>query len=1067
MSPQAARPLRWPCLPLVVLLAWASPQARLGAAPDEVGLEAGGERVGQASQAWMDAWRAKDATALARVAARRDADPLMVLASMLSAHAGGSVKTPPEPKDFLPAARDYARAVAGRPQAPGATALLEAWLAFGPQEFARDAQLRSGLAEVRRLRQEGAAAAALAVIATLRATLDAAPMHYRTSHFDLEEVGLLREQGRFREARVAAERLRDRGAAIHWPYGEARGHLLLADEDERAGDLAACATRLEAAASIYDRVEEPRSAAIIRARVVLQLTALTRYEEALALARRLRETGLAAHRADLAASALVTEAGVALALGRHAEAVRLCQQAVAEAEQAHDLLEATRAMSQLAQVYTVSDRHGEALTAHERAVALAEQSGDPALLCSALSTLGITWRRLKRLDRALEVQRRAVEAGERARNPFALGLALGNLGIVEAELGLPTFRGTLERALALKQRSRDRLGEAETQLALGSYLARDPAGAPDGRRLTEQALALLRQLGRPDRLATGLSALADQQARAGQPEQALASGLEARALAGRVGDRSSRAASIEEGLARLHLAAGRAREALEAASRALDIRREHLLGLGEEEALGLAEAARASSDLGMEAALALSRAGADPEVARAAFDLVEQGRATLLAAGLVNAQALLAASVPAPLTEAEARARAQVGAARARLLAAASATPIVEEDLAPARQALERAATLHADAVARIEREAQRAAGVVFPRPVRASGFCATLAAGTAWVTYHATPQHLAALVATCDGVQLIDLGAPGVVLADAEAYARLVATPASEEAPRAAALYERLVRPLEPALGDRLRLIVAPDGALAFLPFEALLRRDGPRSERLLERCEVVYAPSATAFAALLAERLGATPGVGFLGLGDPTPGTGSLALPALPHAADEVRTAAALYPAGSRQVLLGKDASLARLRAALPTGKGRLAALHLACHAFVDPEIPRLSSLVLADGEVLDLDAIHRLRIPADLAVLSACATGQGKLQRGEGVLGFARGFFVAGVPRVLVSDWVVADDDAARLLTVFHERLVAAGQAPVRALREAKRRLLSAGGATAHPFSWAAFVLWGLPD
>ena len=34
-------------------------------------------------------------------------------------------------------------------------------------------------------------------------------------------------------------------------------------------------------------------------------------------------------------------------------------------------------------------------------------------------------------------------------------------------------------------------------------------------------------------------------------------------------------------------------------------------------------------------------------------------------------------------------------------------------------------------------------------------------------------------------------------------------------------------------------------------------------------------------------------------------------------------------------------------------------------------------------------------------------------------------------------------------------------------VRALREAKRRLLSAGGATAHPFSWAAFVLWGLPD
>ena len=41
-----------------------------------------------------------------------------------------------------------------------------------------------------------------------------------------------------------------------------------------------------------------------------------------------------------------------------------------------------------------------------------------------------------------------------------------------------------------------------------------------------------------------------------------------------------------------------------------------------------------------------------------------------------------------------------------------------------------------------------------------------------------------------------------------------------------------------------------------------------------------------------------------------------------------------------------------------ALPAKGARLRALHVATHAFVDPERPRLSCLVLAGGEVLDLD-------------------------------------------------------------------------------------------------------------
>jgi CHAT domain-containing protein len=120
-----------------------------------------------------------------------------------------------------------------------------------------------------------------------------------------------------------------------------------------------------------------------------------------------------------------------------------------------------------------------------------------------------------------------------------------------------------------------------------------------------------------------------------------------------------------------------------------------------------------------------------------------------------------------------------------------------------------------------------------------------------------------------------------------------------------------------------------------------------------------------------------------------------------------------------------------------------------------------------VLAGGDLLDVDAIHRLRVPADLAVLSACATGRGALLAGEGVSGFARGFFVAGVPRVVVSAWVVSDAAGAPVLVAFHRAVEAERKPCADALRAAKLQALARGGDAAHPSAWAAFTLWGLPE
>jgi CHAT domain-containing protein len=49
-------------------------------------------------------------------------------------------------------------------------------------------------------------------------------------------------------------------------------------------------------------------------------------------------------------------------------------------------------------------------------------------------------------------------------------------------------------------------------------------------------------------------------------------------------------------------------------------------------------------------------------------------------------------------------------------------------------------------------------------------------------------------------------------------------------------------------------------------------------------------------------------------------------------------------------------------------------------------------------------------QLNLNAEIAVLSACETGRGKLGEGEGVISLSWAVFVAGVPTTVVSQWNV---------------------------------------------------------
>lgn len=312
--------------------------------------------------------------------------------------------------------------------------------------------------------------------------------------------------------------------------------------------------------------------------------------------------------------------------------------------------------------------------------------------------------------------------------------------------------------------------------------------------------------------------------------------------------------------------------------------------------------------------------------------------------------------------------------------------------------------------------------------------------------------------------------------------------------------------------LGNK-RLVIVADGALQYIPFEALplpgaaapagTASGPPEPALLLSRNEVVYQPSASTLALLREARpRGALKKVAVLAdpvfddkdervrsagrvasvprrpdenlsrslrdLGDT--GDGGFTLPKLEYSLREANAITAVAPRGSWMKAVGFKAN--RATAMSPALK-QFGIVHFATHGIVNDRHPELSGIVLSmvnerggpeDG-FLTLHDIYNLDLPVELVVLSACRTGIGKQVPGEGLLGLTRGFMYAGAPRVVASLWRVDDAASAELMRRFYIHMLKANRISASvALRKAKLEMLSAGGQWSAPYYWAGFVLQG---
>lgn len=280
--------------------------------------------------------------------------------------------------------------------------------------------------------------------------------------------------------------------------------------------------------------------------------------------------------------------------------------------------------------------------------------------------------------------------------------------------------------------------------------------------------------------------------------------------------------------------------------------------------------------------------------------------------------------------------------------------------------------------------------------------------------------------------------------------------------------LYRLLIEPVANELESIKTVCIIPDEFLWTMPFQALITR---RGNYLIQHYSVFYAPSFSVLTEMTLRRQQQNSKQSLIAFANPViDGKGKLKqdLHPLPETETEVAAVATAVRTHMKKIFVGREAAEKTFKALAP----QYATIHLATHGALDNGEPLNSYVLLTktkedtenDG-LLHAHEIIDLQLDADLAVLSACETGTGRISPGEGVIGMSWAFLVAGARSVVVSQWRVNSASTSQLMKNLYQELARQnnlkGLNKPQALRETSLRLMRTRRYR-HPFYWAGFVL-----
>ncbi len=269
--------------------------------------------------------------------------------------------------------------------------------------------------------------------------------------------------------------------------------------------------------------------------------------------------------------------------------------------------------------------------------------------------------------------------------------------------------------------------------------------------------------------------------------------------------------------------------------------------------------------------------------------------------------------------------------------------------------------------------------------------------------------------------------------------------------------------------------LVLIPDGALNYLPFELLLTQkpknsDEPKSyPYLLHRYLTSYQYSATLWRemSVLKDSL-ATAVLPYFGMAPyESVACKSDPLNTLKTSAEEVESAQNRF---GGKVYKGAAATKAQFVKQLSAEPARI--VHLSTHGVVkDSNSLYTSSIAFYSDASCDslknklfMREIYEINMPGtEVILLSACKTASGQLRRGEGIISLARAFAYAGVPTIVPTLWSVNETPTKDIFVALSAE-IGKGAPKDQALRIAKRHYLQQPGNDGHPYWWAGIIAIG---
>lgn len=301
--------------------------------------------------------------------------------------------------------------------------------------------------------------------------------------------------------------------------------------------------------------------------------------------------------------------------------------------------------------------------------------------------------------------------------------------------------------------------------------------------------------------------------------------------------------------------------------------------------------------------------------------------------------------------------------------------------------------------------------------------------------------------------------------------------------------LYQKLILPIQDKIEDKEELIIVPDDIMWMLPFQSLVQktRNGGISKFLIESKAISYSPSLTALkemSKLSKQNKKKYQQDSLLVFANPIVPKDTFVFSSQAEAEAEVKiTLKPLIDAeqlvkeltnqyGTSQIkyYVNSDATEKQLKSIRDNYK----TIIFATHGILNESDPMSSGVILSKEDTSDLEdgflqarEIAEMNLNADMVILSACDTGLGQLNTGEGIIGLMWSVFVAGCPSTVVTQWKVKSDSTKDFVINFYNKLQRkSGISKAEALRQTAIELIKSKKFSS-PYYWGAFNVVGNID